>query len=146
MPVTPQSQASQEQILQAVVNPTSNAIQMVSPSMWSVVHAPTSATQATINKAAVSGFKHVCTAITATVACGATAQTPLNVYLRDGTTGAGTVLWSCTLSAPANGVGGLTVTGLSITGSTNTAMTLEFSAAGVAASVEAVSLSGYDTL
>lgn len=115
------------------------------PGNWTAVHAPAAATQATISKAAGgAGVRHIATGITATIACGATAQTPINVYLRDGATGAGAIIWAGAIAAPANGVGVITLTGLSIVGTANTAMTLEFSAAGVAASVEAVTLTGYD--
>jgi len=145
--IQPQSQQSAEQILQSVFNPTNGGLTMVGAQNWAVNHAPSSATQATITKAAGgTGVKHVCNSITASVAAGSTAQTPLNVYLRDGASGSGTVIWACSLSAPANGVGGVSVTDLNIVGSDNTAMTLEFSAAGVTASVEAVTLTGYDTV
>jgi hypothetical protein len=115
------------------------------PSNFTQVHNPAAATQATCSKAAGSAnVQHVCTAITASIACGATAQTPIHAYLRDGATGAGTILWSAVLAAPANGTAGVSLTGLNIVGSAGTAMTLEFEAAGVAASVESVALSGYD--
>lgn len=122
-------------------------VQTAGVTNWSVNHAPTSATQATITKTAGgTGVRHVCNSITASIACNSTAQTPLNVYLRDGASGSGTILWACSLSATANGTGGLIITGINIVGSANTAMTLEFSAAGVTGSVEAVSLTGYDTV
>lgn len=111
---------------------------------WSTTHEPASATKATITKAAVSGYKHVCTGIIATVACSGAAQTPINVRLRDGATGAGTVLAAFSVSAPVNGVGGIALTNIYIPGTTNTAMTLEFSAAGVTDSVQAVTLIGHD--
>jgi hypothetical protein len=112
---------------------------------WTAVHAPTTATQATITKAAGgAGVRHVCKVITATLACGATAQTPIQVYLRDGATGAGTILWAATVAAIANGFASILFDNLSITGSANTAMTLEFSGAGVAASQEIVTLAGFD--
>jgi hypothetical protein len=117
----------------------------VRPGQWTSNHTPNAATQATITKTAGgAGVRHICYGITATIACGTTAQTPLTVYLRDGATGAGTVLWSATISAPANGVGGICITDLNIVGSANTAMTLEFSGAGVADSKQAVTLMGYD--
>ena len=112
---------------------------------WSVFSFPATAAQATITKAAIAGVSHVCNAITASVACGATAQTPIQVVLRDGLTGAGTVLWTAALAAPANGVAKVSVSGLGIIGTAGNAMTLEFTAAGVAASQEAVTLSGYDS-
>jgi hypothetical protein len=73
-----------------------------------------------------------------------TKQTAIQVNLRDGASGAGTILWSMTLlkqigDAPTV----LAFSGLSIVGSVNTAMTLEFSAAGVAASLQSVSLTGF---
>ena len=114
------------------------------PGYWSINHTPAAATQATITKAAVAGTRHVCKTITATIACAGTAQTPLAVYLRDGATGVGTILWSAKVSAPANTSQILQITGLSVVGSVNTAMTLEFAAAGVAASEATVSLSGFD--
>src|SRR5258706_511789 len=83
--------------------------------------------------------RHVCTSVSATlVAAAATAaQTTLN--LRDGATGAGTILASWVLSVP--GVIGscaiLPLDSLEIIGSPNTAMTLEF-AAGVATQFESV--------
>lgn len=63
--------------------------------------------------------------------------------MRDGASGAGTILWSGAVAAPANGSETIAIP-LSIAGSANTAMTIEFSAAGVAASLEAVSMTGYD--
>lgn len=113
---------------------------------WTSVHTPAAATQATISKAGVAGYRHVCDSITATIACGATAQTPVNVVLRDGATGVGAVLWSAWLSAPVDGVGVITITGIGIPGTAGSAMTLEFTGAGVAASEEAVTLVGYDIL
>lgn len=116
------------------------------PTSWTAVHNPSTATQATIAKAAGgAGVKHVCTGIVATIATGTTAQTPLSVYLRDGASGAGTIIATGTLSAPANSGGVLALLGLHIVGSANTAMTLEFSGAGVTASLQAVTLMGYDT-
>lgn len=111
---------------------------------WSVVHTPTAAAQATITKTAVAGYRHVCDAITATLACGATAQTPIQVVLRDGLTGVGAVLWSAFLAAPVDGSGLICITGIGIPGTAGNAMTLEFTAAGVAASEEAVTMTGYD--
>ena len=109
---------------------------------WSVEHTPAAATQATISQAAAgTGVRNVCRSITATIAVQATVQTPIRVVLRDGATGAGTVLWSAKLAAPANGVGVVSATGHWV-GSENTAMTLEFTAAGVASSEAAVAMSG----
>lgn len=111
---------------------------------WSVQNTPSAATQATITKAAVAGIRHVCDSICATIACGATAQTPIQVVLRDGLTGAGAILWSAKLAAPVNGQCKVELNSLSIPGTAGNAMTLEFVAAGVAASEEAVSMVGLD--
>jgi len=113
------------------------------PGQWTEVHVPAAATQATKTHAAESSKRHVCTGIIATIACATTAQTPLKIYLRDGATGAGTILAAFTVAAPANGCGGVAFTGLSIYGTVGTAMTLEFSGVGVAASEQAVTLLGY---
>lgn len=113
-------------------------------STWAVQHTPSSATKATISKAAVAGIRHVCESITVSIAAGATAQTPVGVVLRDGATGAGTILWSAKLAAPVDGCAVIALSGLNIMGSVDTAMTLEFAAAGVTASEEAVSMAGHE--
>ena len=114
------------------------------PTQWDVQNTPAAATQATASKAAVANMRHVCKSISASIAAGATAQTPIRLVLRDGATGAGTIRWSKKLSAPVNGLATIDVTGLAIVGSVNTAMTLEFAAAGVAASEQDVFLGGID--
>lgn len=116
------------------------------PGMWSINNVPAAATQATITRAAGgAGVRHVCTSISATLAAGATAQAAaVSINLRDGATGAGTVLWSKQVILPANGVWEVSISGLNIPGSAATAMTLEFSAAGAAGTFESVSLTGYD--
>lgn len=115
---------------------------------WSQTHQPAANTIATTTRAAQSGVQHVCRAITASFSATGVAPTAIQVevVLRDGASGAGTVLWSCGMSLPAT-AGASTVvalTDLEIAGTTGTAMTLEFSAAGGANTVERVSLVGYD--
>jgi hypothetical protein len=106
---------------------------------------PAAATKATVTVAAApTGFKHVPIAVSATIACGTTAQTPLLVQLKDGSTEI--AAWA--VSAPANGMGGLAIGREELEGligSTATAMTLEFSAAGVTDSRQSVRL-GYRTV
>jgi hypothetical protein len=114
------------------------------PNQWSVQHTPAAATQATITKAAAAGFRHVCDSITATLACAGTAQTPIQVVLRDGLTGAGAILWSAKLAAPVNGMADIEMEVLGIPGTSGNAMTLEFTGAGVAASEQCVAMVGYD--
>lgn len=114
----------------------------VAVNYWAVNHVPATATQATITQAAPgAGLRNVCKGITVSVAAGASAQTPVIAVLRDGATGAGPILWACALSAAANFCGTISVE-VDIKGSPNTAMTLEFTAAGVTASQETVAMSG----
>lgn len=120
---------------------TDPAERLIAPSMWTVVHAPTSATQAIATKAAAqSGQSHVCYGIVATIATGATAQTPINVVVLDGST----TVFSAALAAPVDGSAEISIMGLHIKGTAATSMTLQFSAAGVTASVENCTLIGYD--
>lgn len=105
-------------------------------------HRPAAATQATISIAADAGGRHVCKSVTASIAATGTASGPEVVVLRDGATGAGTVLWSCALSAPANGTANISVP-MNVIGTKNTAMTLEFVAAGAANTFETVAITYY---
>lgn len=112
---------------------------------WATTHAPAAATQATATKAAAgAGVKNVCTAITVTLASGAVPTVGVVQFvLRDGATGAGTVLWVGKLSLPAvSGDSRVLAVPVNIEGTANTAMTLETTAA-PAANVEAtVAFSG----
>lgn len=116
----------------------------VIPNRFNSTHTPATATQATTSQSAVAGVRHVARAVYASLACGATAQTPIQVHLRDGASGAGTILWSATVAAPANGSVNVAAEDLNIPGTANTAMTLEFSAAGAVATQETVTLVGYN--
>lgn len=114
---------------------------LIAPSMWTVTTTASAAAQAVATKAAgASGITHVCYGIVASIACGATAQTPINIQLVDGST---TIL-SAEVSAPVDGCAILQLTNLHIPGSAATAMKLQFAAAGVAASIQSVTLIGYD--
>jgi hypothetical protein len=98
-------------------------------------HSPAANTQATASAAAAgAGVRWVCTAIMAGIAATGTAPTATSVTLnlRDGASGAGTVLWSAELGVPATAgaTAGVAISDLWIPGSANTAMTLEFAAAG----------------
>lgn len=128
---------------QAIQNGDSAEV-CVQPGQWSIQQQPALATQATISRAAVANTRHVCTGLTVCVATGATAQTPIIVNLRDDATGAGTILWSGTLSAPVAGCAAVAIAGFNIVGSVNKAMTLEFAGAPVAAAQATVSLQGHD--
>lgn len=118
------------------------------PGEWAINHTPAVNTVATITRAAgAAGVRHVCRSITATlIGLAAAAETTVLVNLRDGATGAGTILWSTRLLVTGT-VGsqvGVSITGLNIPGTAATAMTLEFAAAGGASTFETVALTGYD--
>ncbi len=110
---------------------------------WAIQQVPAAATQATISRAAVAGRRHVATSVTVCVSAGA-AQGALAFNLRNGASGAGTVLWSALLSASA-GQSMCVALPVNIAGSTNTAMTLESAAAPAASNFATVALTGYDT-
>jgi len=118
-------------------------------SRWALTSQPAVSTQATVSRAAGTGTtRHVADCVTfsgmATTAPAAAAQIQIN--LRDGATGAGTVIWSHQLFIAASAsqlVTPFSVCGLAEQGSSATAMTLEFSAA-VTNLFESVTLSGYD--
>lgn len=119
------------------------------PGQWGIVHLPATNTQATISKSAVAATRHVATAVTATLASGSTAitvpATPVNVVIRDGATGAGTIIWQSYISAvtTAGSMATVQASGLNLVGTANTAMTVEFSAAGGVGTFESVSLQGF---
>ena len=109
---------------------------------WSVAHVPAAATQATIGKAAVADRRHYCAGLVVTLGDAATA-TGLTFNLRDGATGAGTVLWAVKLTNIANQTTVLILADMNIQGSINTAMTLETSAAPGALVSATVAMRGY---
>jgi hypothetical protein len=117
----------------------------VPPDEWSLNHTPGAAAQATISRAANATLRHYCRSISWTLACGATAQAVAAIVaLRDGATGAGTILWSKQVILPANGVWSESIDNLNIPGTSGNAMTLEFTAAGAAGTFESVAITGYD--
>ena len=116
-------------------------------SAWRVNHVPAVNVQATVTQAAAgAGVRNVCTAITVSLAAGSTAPTAVNVNvnLRDGASGAGTVAWGQTISLPATAgaTNGFVVAPCWIVGTANTAMTIEFSAAGGANTFQSVFAQG----
>lgn len=116
---------------------------VANPGEWAQGHAPAVNVQATTTKAAGgAGVRHVCRSIAFSMFAAA-ALGPIQVNLRDGASGAGTILWTMTVQAGVGGFIAQAFSGLNIFGSANTAMTLEFSAAGGAADSESVSFSGY---
>jgi hypothetical protein len=103
--------------------------------------------QATASKAAgAAGVRHVCTALSFTLSARtAVAAADVTVNLRDGASGAGSILQSWTFALTAATIAPITVSlsGLKIVGSAATAMTLEFAAA-LTNLLQSVDLIGYD--
>ena len=115
------------------------------PQEWVINHIPALSVIATVTKpAGGAGVSHVCTSITASVASDATASSIIIVRLRDGASGAGTVLWAATLRSGVNISKDIVLNGLCFIGSPNTAMTLEFNLVD-ANHQEIVALGGYST-
>ena len=107
----------------------------------SVFSTPAAGTQATCSFAAPSALQRwVCTSISATLSGTAAGTATLN--LRNGATGAGTIIWSKQVTIPANGIWECNLADLLLPGVYGAAMTLEF-AAGVATDIEAVAMTGY---
>jgi hypothetical protein len=130
---------------------TTAGAQLVSdPGNWSINHVPAAATQATISRAAGgAGVRHVCTSIGAVLIIPPAVNQPaIQLNLRDGATGAGTILWSQQFgigaALAAGGQQQVNLSGLKIVGSANTAMTLEFTAAGAATTLQSVALTGHE--
>jgi hypothetical protein len=113
---------------------------------WAVVHTPAVSVKATITQAAAGvGIRNYCTSIMATFFnSAAAAVSVITVNVRDGASGAGTVLWTGNLAVSATGGSGgvLQLSDLGIRGTANTAMTIEFTAL-VAGCFESVAMEGY---
>jgi hypothetical protein len=116
-------------------------------SRWSVLSTPAAGSQATTSKAASAlGFRHVADCVSYSAgAIAAPVATALQINLRDGASGAGTIIWSKTVTIPATAAPhyDFSVCGLNLIGTANTAMTLEFSAL-LASESQSVTLTGYD--
>lgn len=116
-------------------------------SRWSVISNPAAGSQATASISGEANVQHVADCISFSAASTtAPALTALTVNLRDGATGAGTVIWTFQVvisNATGQNVNPHTFCGLNLMGSTATAMTLEFSAS-LANLIQSVSLSGFN--
>lgn len=114
---------------------------------WSVIHNPAASSQATASIAAEAAVRHVADCVSFSAgSTTAPALTALTIVLRDGATGAGTIVWTHQVvisAATGQNVVPYGLCGLSLTGTTNTAMTLEFSAL-LTNLIESVSVSGYN--
>jgi len=116
---------------------------------WSATNTSTAAAQATVSKAAgAAGVKHVCTGFSGQLFADATGNADTAIInLRDGATGAGTVLATFKVSLAA----GASVAGVPFglvghwVGTAATAMTVEMSAAGATHTLGTVNMNGYDS-
>lgn len=108
---------------------------------------PAAGSQGSLVWAAEASVRHVADCVTfAASSIAAPALTALTVNLRDGASGAGTILATWTvaiLGATGQNVAPFGICGLNAVGTTNTAMTIEFSAA-LAQLSESVSFTGYN--
>jgi hypothetical protein len=117
--------------------------------LWSISANPVAGTVATATLAAAPGVQHFATGITVTwvVSTALAGGQTVNIYLRDGLTGAGAILWVAVLglpgTAPIGSFAQVVPQGLMIQGTEGNAMTIEFSA-GVGSTLQAVNLNGYD--
>lgn len=128
---------------------SSGALQVTPLSTWSVINTTAaSATAATISKTAGGGtVRHVATGVTACYFDTAVGAANRIVNLRDGAAGAGTILRTFFINVVvANDTKCEHITGINMTGSANTAMTIEFASAPPGATgSETVTLTGYST-
>lgn len=117
---------------------------------WVAANAPSANVAASATRAAVTGKAHICQTIHCTFNATAAAPTAAGVAvaLRDGATGVGSIIWSSQMSLP-NTAGQssppIEIAGLVIAGTTGNAMTLEFTVAGGANTIQTVAFTGFDT-
>lgn len=133
----------------SLTDTTSNTTLLTAPlSTWSETDQPASNVQAIATKAAgAAGVRHVSTHVTMCLTSFNGPVIATRVNLRDGASGAGTVLWSAELFLPGSTVDATCIiTPITVIGSTATAMTLEFQVAPGAANGESVTLTGYSVL
>lgn len=103
------------------------------------------AAQVTCTKAAgAAGVRHICRSVSMTLAGALSGIVRFN--LRDGATGAGTIMRSWALAILAGDSKSVEVSGLNIFGTAATAMTLESAAALPALTEGSVGMSGYSTV
>ncbi len=125
---------------------SSKGVLQVTPiSTWSETATATAGTPSASHALGAGTIRHVATSITACVAAGATAQPAIQVNLRDGAAGAGTIIRSWALGAIINSGQCADLSGLNMSGTANTAMTLEFAAATAATVIGTVTVTGYST-
>jgi len=119
--------------------------------LWSVRDSQAGATAPSASKAAgATGVKHVAVRVGISCAAGANVQPAVQVNLRDGATGAGTIKksWQVALGliTALSGVNCVNIDedNLNEVGTAATAMTIEFASAPAANTTSAVYLQGFD--
>jgi len=120
-------------------------LQVIPLSTWSVTNSANAGTPSASKASGGGSVRHVATSISVCVGAAGTAQPVVQVNLRDGATGAGTIIRSWQLAAPVNTNACVDLSGLNMTGSAATAMTIEFAAATAAATQASANLTGYST-
>jgi hypothetical protein len=128
---------------------TGGALMAEKSSRWTVVSAPAVSTLASASLAAEASVRHVADCVIFSGgSTTAPALTNLTINLRDGATGAGTVIasWNVTVSnTTGQNVAPFSACGLNLVGTTNTAMTLEYSSL-LLNLFESVTLTGYNVI
>jgi len=119
--------------------------------LWYINNLPAAAAVATASKAAgAAGVRHVMLGACISIAAAAAAQPAIAVNIRDGATGAGTILFSigvgCIINTCYTLVLPFSAWGYPLFGTAATAMTIEFAVGGtiVAGAQATVSAWGYD--
>lgn len=98
------------------------------PNQWSISAAPAAGAVASVSRPANAQFRHTIQAISVTSANTGAAATQLDVAVRDGACGAGTIIWefSMDVTAVAGTNNVYNISGLSIPGTVGNAMCIEF--------------------
>lgn len=114
---------------------------------WDVQHVPAANAKATATQtSAGAGVRNVCTGFTVTLASNGTAPAAvqLTVQVVDGIATGTTYLWITVIALPAvaGAITSFVRSGLWLPGTADTAMTIEFSAAGGANTIESVTMEG----
>ena len=128
-----------------------NGVQIaIEPGAWSVTSAPASGSQGSASIAAESGVRHILDCVSwSGASSGAVTAATGTLVIRDGASGAGTILQTFAIAhvtAAGAGVQTVPVTSvcnLNLVSTTNTAMTAEFSA-GVTGEAQTVNISGWN--
>ena len=122
------------------------------PHTWKAGALPASNTQATATQAApsTSGLCNVVNWLTVMIVGGAVAPAAktMSVAILNGATGSTDYVWgpqALSIPAVAGAVNGIALSGLALKGKPNTALTIEFSVAGGANTVQSVDMGGLIT-